>query len=76
MNQLDENGYMEFKLINESGKGYYITGGKSIPVTWTKAHDKNATEFYDSNGDEITLNTGKTYIALVSSSRWSELLLK
>ena len=76
LNQLDENGYMEFKLINESGRGYYITGGKSIPVTWTKAHDKNATEFYDSNGDEITLNTGKTYIALVSSSRWSELILK
>lgn len=76
LNQLDENGYMEFKLINESGKGYYITGGKSIPVTWTKAHDKNATEFYDSNGNEITLNTGKTYIALVSSTRWNELLLK
>ena len=27
-------------------------------------------------GNEITLNTGKTYIALVSTSRWSELVLK
>ena len=76
MNLLDQNGYMEFKLINESGKGYYITGGKAIPVTWTKDHDTNPTEFYDANGDEITLNTGKTYIAIVSSTRWNELLLK
>jgi len=76
LNQLDENGYMEFKLINESGKGYYITGGKSIPVTWTKTHDKNPTGFYDSNGNLITLNTGKTYIAYVSSSRWNQLILK
>ena len=76
LDQLDANGYMEFKVMNESGKGYYITGGNSIPVTWEKGHDTEATKFYDSNGDEITLNTGKTYIAFVSSTRWNELILK
>ena len=59
-----------------SGSGYYITGGKAIPVTWEKAWDTDPTVFYDSNGDEITLNTGKTYIGLVSSKRWSELVIK
>ena len=76
LNQLDANGYMEFKVMNNDGKGYYITGGKCIPVTWEKGYDKDATKFYDSNGDEITLNTGKTYIALVASTRWNELILK
>lgn len=72
----DANGYMQFNLINESGKGYYITGGKAIPVTWEKAMDTDPTKFYDAEGNEIVLNTGKTYIGLVSTTRWSELVLK
>ena len=74
--QYDPNGYMKFEVLNRDGKGYYITGGKSIPVTWKKGAALDATKFYDANGTEITLNTGKTYIGLVSSARWSELILK
>lgn len=74
--QYDSNGYMQFNILNETGKGYYITGGKAIPVTWSKGNDVSQTKFYDADGNEITLNTGKTYIGLVSSSRWSELVLK
>lgn len=76
LKELDANGYMEFNLINQQGKGYYITGGKSIPVTWTKTHDTEPTRYYDANGDQITLNTGKTYISFVSSTRWNELIVK
>lgn len=76
MTQLDANGYMQFNIMNTSGKGYYITGGKAIPVTWEKGDATDLTKFYDANGAEITLNTGKTYIALVASGRWSELVLK
>lgn len=74
--KLDANGYMEFKVMNESGEGYYITGGKAIPVTWGKGQDMNPTNFYDINGNKIVLNTGKTYIALVAADRWSELVLE
>lgn len=74
--QYDDNGYMQFNIINTSGEGYYITGGKAIPVTWTKTHDAEPTNFYDADGNEITLNTGKTYVGLVSTSRWNELILK
>ena len=75
--QYDPNGYMQFNILDVDGReGYYITGGKAIPVTWSKSHDTNPTHFYDKDGNEITLNTGKTYIALVSDTRWSELVLK
>lgn len=32
--------------------------------------------FYDADGNLITLNTGKTYVALVSDSRWDELVVE
>ncbi len=74
--QFDENGYMQFNLLNQSGKGYYITGGHAIPITWKKGMDTDPTRYYDADGNEIVLNTGKTYIGLVSTTRWSELVLK
>lgn len=76
VDQFDANGYMQFNLFNQSGNGYYITGGKAIPITWEKGMDTSLTKFYTSDGTEITLNTGKTYIGLVSSTRWNELVLK
>lgn len=75
--QYDSNGYMQFNIINQGMRdGYYVTGGKAIPVTWTKEHDTARTRFFDKDGNEITISTGKTYIALVSNSRWDELVLK
>lgn len=74
--QYDDHGYMQFNVVGESGKGYYITNGHAIPITWKKGPDIDPTHFYNANGEEITLNTGKTYIALVSTSRWSELSIK
>ncbi len=74
--QYDENGYMQFNLINESGKGYYITDGHAVPITWEKGHDASVTKYYDASGNEIVLNTGKTYVGLVANHRWSDLVLK
>lgn len=44
--------------------GYYITKGKAIPITWNKGNNAEPTKYYDVNGNEITLNTGKTYIGM------------
>ena len=74
--QFDENGYMMFNLLNQSGKGYYITGGHAIPITWKKGMDTDPTRYYDADGNEIELNTGKTYVGFVSTTRWNELVLK
>ncbi len=74
--QLDENGYMVWACLGAGGGGYYITNGKAIPITWTKVSETDRTIFYDMNGKEIILNTGKTYIGFVADTRWSELVIE
>lgn len=74
--QLDANGYMEFKVLNQSGPAYYITGGHAVQVTWAKAHDTDPTRYYDASGNEITINTGKIYVGFVPADRWDELVIE
>lgn len=48
------------------GKGWYITRGKAMKITWHKDKQKTGmTKYYDENGNEITLNNGKTFIQIV-----------
>lgn len=72
----DENGYMVFNTIASDQQGYYITNGRGIRVTWSKSRDTEPTRYYDENGTEITINTGKTYIAFVASDDWEDLVIK
>lgn len=63
--QRDENGYLAFQCIDTSKDGWYFTNGKGIHVNWKKTSDYGATRYYDDNGKEVTLNTGKTMICIV-----------
>ena len=75
--QYDDHGYMNYFVTRPGGMhGYYITDGKAIPVTWTKPDECTKTQFYDANGNEIVVNTGKTYIAIVPSDVWDDLVIK
>ncbi len=73
--QLDEHGYMVWNCIG-SGSGYYITNGKAIAISWTKSKDTERTVYRDLNGDEIKINTGKTYIGFVADDVWDELVVQ
>lgn len=63
--QYDENGYMAFYTIDTGRDGWYITEGQAIHITWEKTGDTVPTKYYDDEGNEIVLNTGKTFIALI-----------
>ena len=58
-----EKGVQDMKAIGD-GKGYYITEGKMIPITWSKSKISERTVFKDLNGQEIILNDGNTYIQM------------
>ena len=40
-----------------------------IKVRWEKTDDYEPTRYYDMNGNEIELNTGKTYIAIIQEGK-------
>jgi hypothetical protein len=64
----DENkGYLNID-ITSGGKGKYITNGKCIDITWEKKSDTTPTHYYDMNGEEITLNQGKTWVAITQNT--------
>ena len=75
--ELDSNGYLIFNCLTATPtEGYYLTGGKAIPITWVNPSETEPTRYYDSEGNEITINTGKTYIALVPDDNWAELVIE
>ena len=61
----DAKGYLAFQCIDTTRDGMYFTRGKGIHVNWKKTSDYGATRYYDDNGNEIDLNTGKTMICIV-----------
>lgn len=72
----DQNGYMFYQLENASGKGYYLVNGEMVDITWTKGALTSPTQYFDANGNELVLNVGKTYIAIVPSDAWKEVVIK
>lgn len=75
MNQLDANGYMIYNVIDNARLALYFTNGRYKGVTWVKSGETEITHYYDENGDEIKINSGKTYIGLVPDDTWDQIEL-
>jgi hypothetical protein len=60
----DDKGRQEVKTTG-SGKGYLITGGKSIKIKWSKEKRASATKYTDEAGNAIKLNPGATWVQVV-----------
>lgn len=52
-----------------TGSGYYINGGKYIPITWEKKDVTAPQRFYDMDGNELKLGVGKTFECMIDKSR-------
>ncbi|MGN0376514.1 MAG: DUF3048 domain-containing protein [Suilimivivens sp.] len=61
----DQKGYLAFQCHDTTRDGWFFTNGKGIHVTWEKTADYSPTRYYDDDGNEIKLNTGKTMICIV-----------
>lgn len=68
-NDPNSSDYKVFLCHDTTRGGYYFTQGKVIPIRWEKTSDRGATKYYDEDGNEIELNTGKTYIAVAQEER-------
>ncbi len=48
-----------------SGEGYYISNGKAVEITWSKASRSAQTEYkLKSTGEELKVNDGNTFIQI------------
>lgn len=72
---IDKNGYQTMKLDIATGEGYYITNGKVINITWEKNESTKIMRYYDTNGNELTINPGKTYIAIFPNDRVKDVVI-
>lgn len=61
----DAKGYLSFQCHDTTRDGWFFTNGKGIHVTWEKTSDYGATRYYDDDGNEIKLNTGKTMVCIL-----------
>lgn len=73
---IDKNDYQTMDLENSSGTGYYITNGKLVPITWKKNEANRFMRYYDESGNELTINPGKTYIAMFPNNRTKDVAVK
>lgn len=60
----DEKGRQDLGNIGTKD-GYYITNGKAIKITCTKADRKSKTIYKDLDGKEINVNDGNTFMQIV-----------
>ena len=67
-NVMPNNYYWNLKNTG-SGKGYYITNGKYIPITWKKDSRNSQSKYFYPDGTEIQVNDGRTYIEVHVTSK-------
>ena len=54
----------------------YSDETKAEEITWSKGGLTDNTKYYDASGNEIKINIGKTYIALVPDDAWGDLVVE
>ena len=63
----DTKNRVDFDL--SEGEGRYISNGSYEDISWKKGDSTDMLKLYDSEGEELKLNTGRTYIAICDDSR-------
>ena len=62
----DSKGRVDFDF--SEGKGVYASNGSYTDITWKKGDSDDMIKFYNKVGDELSLNVGRTYIAIMDES--------
>lgn len=71
---IDNVGHMGVDL--DGGKGYYFTKGTYMPIVWEKSGFDDMIKYYDTEGNELKVNVGQTYIAIVSEKSEKTLVIQ
>ena len=66
----DSHDVQEVQYV-QGGQAYLFTHGGVQTGRWEKPHPTHPLKLYTDSGEEMTLNRGKTYLALVDDDEWS-----
>ena len=64
---VDAHHIMDRKLWKDGG--YYITNGYAVPINWSKSSRNDKTKYTYSDGTEIEVSDGRTYIEVQTTSQ-------
>lgn len=62
------SGEMDVATVG-SGSGYYVCGGKYIPITWERENAESPFKYYETNGKLLEICRGKTFVCITSEKR-------
>ena len=65
--QLDSEGRQDLDTTG-SGNGYYITNGYAVPIYWTKSSRSAKTIYTYSDGSEVEINDGNTFVQIMPTT--------
>lgn len=63
----DSKGHKDVETVG-SGDGYYFTMGGYEEISWKKSDEDSPIKLYDSNGDELLINRGKTFFQVCTTA--------
>lgn len=63
---LDSVGRLGVTLTGEGG-GYFVCGGKYVPITWQRADNNSPFVYYLADGTLLDLGIGTTYVGIMST---------
>lgn len=74
VSMMSDNYHREIDLA--SGKGYYLSNGKSIPVTYKKSAVNSLIEVFDETGKPLLVNAGNSYFGVIPSGEEKNLVIE
>lgn len=64
---VDDAGRLDLEMVG-SGDGWWLSDGIKMPIKWEKSSRKAITRYTTTDGREILLNPGKTWIQIIPKS--------
>ncbi len=58
--------------LEDGGEGWYVSGGRIVPITWDKPSPNDPIVVYNENGEELEVNRGRSYICIVDNDMESQ----
>lgn len=72
---LDDHGYLAIEA-EKGGTAYVFTKGTYEKCTWTKDDIESPARYFDEDGNEITINQGKTWVCVVYDTKEDQIVIE